>query len=188
MNAEHVDDLLDLEALGALDGVESSLVRAHVATCPRCQVRLDDAEETAARLALSVPLVRAPAGIKMRLMESVHAADVPVEAPRPVRRVPTAIMRFNRRWGAVAAAVFLIPLAGLLSWNYVLQHQVNELKQENKQIQVAQRDQVVFALPSSLRAQLIPTEKAGDARGTVNWNPDEGKCMVRVRGLAKLDA
>jgi len=185
MNAQHVEDLLDLEALGALDAEESAFVRAHAADCPHCQAMLDEARETAARLALSVPLQRAPAELRGRVMAEVEApaAATPIAAFAPARP-SSAIMRFNRRWGAMAAMLFLVPLVGLLSWNLLLQNQVNDLQRESQQLQETQRDVVVFAMPSSLRAAFTPTADAGTARGMVNWNPDENRCRVSVRDLA----
>jgi hypothetical protein len=185
MSTAHVEDLVDLEALGALSTEESAFVRAHAADCPFCAALLDDAEETAGRLALSVPLRRAPAEMRRRVMDEVTArpgADQTRPAAVP-NRMPTPLMRFNRRWGALAAMIFLVPLAGLLTWNYILQHEVNNLKRENQQIQETQMDVVLLALPNSLRAELTPTVEAGSARGMVSWNPDAGKCMVRVRDL-----
>ena len=190
MNAEHVEELLDLEALGALDPEASASVRAHVAECVHCRASLDAAQATAARLAVLVPMHRAPAALRERVMAEVRRSGSPASAPAPVPvspRAPTPMMRFNRRWGALAAMLFIVPLAGLLTWNFLLQHEVNALKQDTRQMQETQRDVVLLALPSTVRARFSPTEQAGSAQGTVNWNPDEGVCKVSVRGLPRQE-
>ena len=189
MNAEHVEDLIDLEAVGALEPAESAFVRAHAAGCPLCRASLAEAEATATRLALAVPLQRAPAALRQRVMREV-VAPAPSERVRPfvapaAPRQPTALMRFNRRWGAMAAMLFVVPLTGLLTWAFVLQNQVNDLRDEARQLQETQKDVLVLAVQPAVRARFTPTEAAGTARGSVTWNPDEGKCMVQVRGLPK---
>jgi hypothetical protein len=190
MNAQHVEELIDLEALGALTSEESEFVRVHAAGCPRCRASLAQAEEVAARLALAVPLHRAPARLRARVMADVSTPSVAQAAPavpagRAEPRRLSAIVRFNRRWGAIAAVLFAVPLAGLLAWALMLQNQVNDLKQQNQQIQELQRDLVLLA--PGIRARFMPTQDAGEAAGSIVWNPDEGKCSVTVAGLARSD-
>lgn len=186
MSTAHVEDLIDLEALGALDAEESSFVRAHVADCARCRALLDDAESTTARLALSVPVHRAPAALRDRVMAEVteSPATLPLSQPGQQRAaLGGALLHFNRRWGAMAAMILVVPLTGLLAWAVFLQNEVNDLKRENQQIQETQTDLVLMALPSSLRRGFTATENAGAARGMVTWNPDAGKCVVSVYNL-----
>lgn len=183
MSVEHVEDLIDLEALGALDAEESAFVRAHVADCAACRAQLVEAEDTATRLALAAPMHRAPAALRDRVLAAVSARPQVV----PIAAAPTALMRFNRRWGAMAAMLLLVPVGGLLTWAYVLQNQVNDLKQQNQQIAEEQRNVVLLATTPTVRARFTPTEQAGTATGMVTWNPDEGKCFVSVRGLPKAE-
>jgi hypothetical protein len=186
MSTAHVEDLIDLEALGALDAEESSFVRAHLADCARCRALLNDAESTTARIALSVPLHRAPASLRDRVIAEVTGPPAALPLPRSRQSQGAfggALMRFNRRWGAMAALILVVPLTGLLAWAMFLQNEVNDLKRENQQIQETQTDIVLMALPNSLRRDFAATEHAGAARGMVSWNPDAGKCMVRVHDL-----
>jgi len=187
MSTEHIEDLVDLEALDVLTPEESAFVRAHADACPRCRADLDAARETAAQIALSVPLHHAPAMLRARLLAEVApaarlASPLPLSAHRSAR-----LIRFTNRWGAVAAALVAVPVAGLLTWNMLLQSQVNELKDENRQIQETTRDVVLLAQPSTIRARLTASEMAAGARGSVTWNPDEGRCFVVVQGLGKPD-
>ena len=191
MKTEHVEELLDLEAIGALDPEESASVRAHVTECAHCRTSLDEAQATAARLAVLAPMRRAPGAMRERVMAEVRRSEArtPSESTAvPVSwRVPTPIMRFNRRWGTLAAMLFIVPLAGLLTWNFLLQNEVNALKQDTRQMQETQRDVVLLALPSTVRARFSPTDHAGTAQGTVSWNPDERVCKVSVRGLPRQE-
>lgn len=184
MNGGHVDELVDLEAIGALTPAESARVHAHVAACAACRAELSAAQDTAARLALAVPLHPAPAALRARVLREVDRLAPLIPVPLPVRR-PSAWRRVTSRWGALAAALIVIPVLGLLTWAVVLQTQVNELKQESRQIREAQADVVLMAMPGLIRARLDPTESGGTARGWVMWDPDEGRCTVRVKGLAK---
>jgi hypothetical protein len=188
MSAAHVDDLIDLEALGALDAEESMFVRAHTADCTRCRAILEDAEGVVARLAYAVPLHRAPASMRESVMAEVASAPVtPIEPRRRSMLDGGVISRFNRRWGAVAAMVLVVPLVGLLAWSLLLQNEVNDLKRENQQIQATQEELVLQALPTSLQARFTPTESARGAYGTVSWNPDKQVCMVQVKHLPAAD-
>lgn len=189
MSAAHVEDLIDLEALGALDAEESTFVRAHVADCPRCRALLDGAEDATARLALSVPLRRAPATLRARVMAEVGPRPAVLPLQAPARNTNgSLLMRFNRRWGAIAAMFLVVPLTGLLAWAVFLQNEVNDLKRESQQIQETQTDIVLMALPSSLRRDFAPTESAGSARGMVSWNPDAGKCVVKVYDMPPAES
>lgn len=195
MMNEHVDDLIDLEALGALDADESARVRAHVLLCDDCRRSLDQAREVVAQVGMSAPLRIAPLSLRARVLTSVATEAFPSSpAPVPISsfesRQPqrlSSIHRFTNRWGALAAAIVVVPLAGLLTWAVILQTQVNSLKQENRQIQEAQQDLVILAGPTAVRDRMIATEAAPGARGLVSWIPDDGKCVVAVRDLPKLD-
>jgi anti-sigma factor RsiW len=189
MSAAHVDDLIDLEALGTLDAEESIFVRAHTADCPRCRALLEEAEGIAARLAFSVPLDRAPVSMRGAVMAEVGSAHVTAIEPKRRSMLDGGIVyRFSRRWGAMAAMILVVPLLGLLAWSMILQNEVNDLKRENQQIQATQDELVLQALPTSLQARFTPTESAQGAYGTVSWNPDKQVCMVQVKHLPAADA
>lgn len=186
MNSEHVHELVDLEALGTLGPEESARVRAHVGGCDSCRADLHQAQETTARLALSAPLRRAPATLRAELLRQIGVTP----AEMPLRATPRAVspwLRLSNRWAALAASLVIAPVAGLLTWAVLLQSQVNDLKEESRQVTETQRDVVLLALPTGVKAKLTPTANAGTARGSVSWNPDEGKCVVVVTGLQRLE-
>lgn len=73
MNQQHVDDLIDAYALGALEPDEVASVEAHLIGCARCQQLVAAARATSAHLLLGVPLVAPPLALKARIMARIHA-------------------------------------------------------------------------------------------------------------------
>jgi anti-sigma factor RsiW len=95
----HVDEDLELYALGVLSDEERARVEAHVAACSQCSARLGDAEAVVAKLALAYP---------------------------PSTVAPLRLARIASPWIAAAAAFVLavgITLAALLQ-THRLQAQV----------------------------------------------------------------
>lgn len=176
--AEVAEDL-DLLALGTLDAAEAERVRAHLAVCPRCRAALRAAEEDVARLALTAPVVRAPETLRSAVMAAARRTAT-VGRPRPALplwRRPMA------RWGAVAAAT-VVALAGTLTWVARLQGQVNELRQEAAALRRRADGVLLFAVPSSIRADFRPVADQA-AAGAVTWNPDRGVCYAVFERLPR---
>lgn len=179
MECAEVAEDLDLLALGTLDAEEAERVRAHTAVCARCRATLRAAEEAVARLALAAPPIRAPETLRATVMAAARSTS-PVERPRPslpVWRQPVT------RWGAVAAAVVLA-LGGTLAWTAQLQGQVNELRQEAAAMRRRADGLLLFAVPSSIRADFHPVTGQVGA-GAVTWNPDRGVCYVVFERLPR---
>lgn len=187
MTMEHVEDLIDLEALGALEPEDSAQVRAHIMLCPACRESLMLAQEAAARIALTAPVRHAPFALREGVLAAIEEQPTAAE-PVPLMRRWHPLARLSTRWGALAAALVVAPVAGLVTWAVVLQTQVNDLKQGNRQLEETQRNLVLLAVPPSvIKSPLTPSDQADGARGSVSWNPVEGKCAVVVNGLAKLE-
>jgi len=95
----HIDDLAELYALGALDDLERKRVDAHVATCAPCARRLAEAENAVtAAIEADPPYGPSPA-LRARLSASLDAA-------RPRARIATV----PRAWFAVAAVFAILAL------------------------------------------------------------------------------
>jgi putative zinc finger protein len=71
----HIGDDAELYALGALDSVSASRVEQHIANCPQCTARVNDARLTAAALAEALPAVEPSAELGRRLRASAAAAS-----------------------------------------------------------------------------------------------------------------
>ncbi|HEY8315046.1 MAG TPA: zf-HC2 domain-containing protein [Candidatus Baltobacteraceae bacterium] len=69
MNANHIEDLAELYALGTLDDLEREEVARHVASCPACAARLHRAEATVAAMAELEPRYIPPEALDRRISE-----------------------------------------------------------------------------------------------------------------------
>ncbi len=179
MGCDEVAEDLDLLALGTLDPAEAERVRAHAAVCARCSADLQAAEEALARLALAAPPVRAPRTLRAAVMAAVRHGPPAERAPRPL----PIWRRPAWRWVALAAAL-LLALIGTLTWVARLQGQVNELRQEAAAMRRRADGLLLFAVPSSIRADFRPIADQA-AAGAVSWNPDRGVCYVVFERLPR---
>ena len=71
MNEQHVDDLLDLYALGALDPQEQAATEAHLRTCERCRAQLSEAQRVTELLAWTPDQYDPPAYLRDRVLQRV---------------------------------------------------------------------------------------------------------------------
>jgi Anti-sigma-K factor rskA len=109
---ERVESLLAAGALGGLDGDEAELreraLLEHVPECERCRRAHEEYEALAGDLALAAVPVEPPDGLRARLRRTVRAG----RSRRPGR---------TRAWiVGSAAAVAILGMASLASWNLVL--------------------------------------------------------------------
>jgi len=91
------DDLTEL-ALGTLSGHRRSEVLAHVASCQRCRIELDQLATVVESVQQLAPRVQPPLGFETRVVEKLQE----IATPRSRRRPRIAVL------SAVAAAVVLL--------------------------------------------------------------------------------
>ncbi len=125
MNQERFEDLKDAYVLDALPEEERRSVEAYLAAHPERQAEIDELGTIAGLLAFAPQEQEPPPELRRRLMEVVEAeAD-----PRRVMQ-PSVFARFTQYVGArglaLGAAALLV--IGLLSWNVLLQGQVEDLQ------------------------------------------------------------
>jgi hypothetical protein len=102
---DHMDEALELYALGALERDEALAVEAHAAACARCSQLLGEAERTVTALdAIVVPAFEAPPELAARMSASARAAT----ALGPRRPAPNLA-----RSGALAACLAFFGLGTL---------------------------------------------------------------------------
>lgn len=94
--ANHLDEMAELYALGALPEIERAAADAHIAACPACERRVGEAEETVASLTRTQS---APS----RLDRRMRAAYARTSPPRYF-------------YAAVAAALLIALLPVLVFW------------------------------------------------------------------------
>jgi len=135
MNDERFEDLKDAYVLGALPEEERRGFEDYLAAHPERQAEIDELGAVAGLLAFAPQEQEPPPELRRRIMEVVEAEA----APRRERR-ESAFARFAGFVGARglafgAAVLFLI---GLLSWNLLLQNEVEDLQGQvqNSQSQV----------------------------------------------------
>ena len=119
MSAEHeaVRDLIAAVALDAATPEEVSRVERHAAGCVVCGDELDSLRRTAGMIALSVPQLEPPPGLRGRVMGEVAADRRATAKAAPAGR-PRRAGLFS--WPALSGALAAIAI-GLLAWNISLQ-------------------------------------------------------------------
>ena len=125
MNDKSFEDLKDAYALGALPDDERATVEAYLALHPERQAEVDDLAGVAGLLALAPPEQDPPADLRRRLMQVVES-----EAVQPRAAEGPTSSWFSRLGGLrnVALGAAAVLLVGLLSWNVLLQEDVQELR------------------------------------------------------------
>jgi hypothetical protein len=183
-----IRDDIDLCAIGTLSSEDDDRVRAHAAECPECEALLASASNLAATLALTAPLRRAPASMRTATLAAIRGPVSSAPAPSTEKQAGRLRRLVSGGWtSGLAAALLLAPVAGLLVWAAILQHQVNDLKQSAAVIQRRNDGLVLFAVPSSIKADFQPGAAATDAVGAVTWNPERHACYVLFDRLPKPD-
>jgi len=140
MDDKTFEDLKDAHVLGALSDDERAAVEAYLALHPERQAEIDDLAGLAGLLALAPPEHEPPTDLRRRVMRVVESEAV---RPRAARR--QASSWFGRlgdlRNVALGAAALLV--VGLLSWNVLLQGNVQDLRGEVEEARTEERAQEV---------------------------------------------
>lgn len=126
----HIEEQAAARALGALSPEEAARVDQHVDVCPPCKSMLQEAQDVASLLALTVQPVRPSYQCKERLMAMVEHE----RSPRTTRRTARMLQASPLLAGIwkmpvwVSRAVLATALVGLLMWNVSLQRQIREAR------------------------------------------------------------
>jgi len=199
MDCQAVREQLDAWALGALDADETRAIDEHLASCDDCRALADEARETAASIALAVPMRAAGATLKSRVMASA-AVLVDIHAPRR-----------SRLWPAAVAALVVLGV-GAAAWAGAMQFRVNDLEDENatisadatvqaqefEAVSVRQRelqeiietqDTVINVVlqPDARRTELTGTAMAPGASAHCVWSRAQSLGALVVSGLPQPD-
>ena len=165
MTQEDPRELNALYAIGALDPISAREVEDHLRTAPE-EERQEVLElaETAALLPFALPRPALPEGLKERLMSRVSAEEL--VASQPARVVPFAAAqrpKANWRWLALAAAIALAALSGIL---FVQNGRLKRERDDMARQAQGERDQLARA-QESLNGFLSPATRVikmvGDA-------------------------
>ncbi len=138
MDDKSFEDLKDAYALGALPDDERATVEAYLALHPERQAEIDDMIGIASLLALAPPEQEPPADLRRRLMQVVESEAVQPRAAESPRSSWFGWLGGLRNVALGAAAVLLV---GLLSWNVLLQENVQDLRGQVEEARTADQAQ-----------------------------------------------
>lgn len=157
-DCEHVREILDAYAIGAAEAADARVIEEHVAECVRCWEELNKAQQTAALLALTSPMSKAPAGLETRIVDAAAR-----ERRAAGARTKSRLGRIRLGWPAAAAGLG-VAAAAALAFASFLQIQMNDLRNDKdalaEELHVTQdvvRDQ----------ARVISISAAGDSQRLV---------------------
>jgi anti-sigma-K factor RskA len=135
MNNERFEDLKDAYVLDALPEEERRSFEEFLAAHPERQAEIDELGAVAGLLAFSPEALEPPPELRERLMDVVEAEA----APRRERRGSglAGLAGFIGARGLALGAAALV-LVGLLSWNLLLQNEVEDLQAQVRDAQAQQ--------------------------------------------------
>jgi len=190
------EDLV-LYAMQALSPEESAPVRAHLAECPACRAELAELNGDLALVAMSVEQHPVPAGARQRFLNRIAAEAapaqlasktivspvVPIDAPRPARRVAAWIP-----WAAVAAMI-LVCVA--LEWrvnslNTELLLQSQQIAQQTVASARAREVLDVLTAPAAQRVVLTAAKTPPAPTARAIYLPSRGALILQASNLALL--
>lgn len=154
MAHERFEELKDAYVLGALPEEERDEFERYLAAHPERQAEVDELGAFANLLAISPQQQEPPPELRRRVMEVVEAEAAPRHARR--RTVFAGLWEYlDARTIALGAAAVLV--IGLLSWNVLLQEQVQDL---SGQVEEAQAEGRTIALEGTWAQQGASAEVA----------------------------
>jgi hypothetical protein len=177
---EHVDDLIEGYALGALEPAERSLVDQHTPGCPPCRKQLHIVEETAHTLGFLATPVAPPSYCKRKLLEKIEREQF-LHTPTPRSRVPASLTTW-----ATIAALTLFMLTGV--WGISLQRQITRMSGEMARArnEIAELEEMLAEVQA-----IRPLKGEGQAHyvaGNTFMRPGSNKALVVIRNLPPLQA
>ncbi len=148
---ERFEELKDAYALGALSDGERLEFEEHLARHPEHQAEADKLLAVASLLALSPAEQEPSSELRKRLMRTVRAG---ASDPEPERRSFLASLRGLFGYQALAAGVAVVALIGLLSWNVLLQGEIQDLQS---------RPDIVRSQPETTEPRVLVLQAAQSA-------------------------
>jgi anti-sigma-K factor RskA len=122
---EHVVKLIPAYALDCLDEQEALQVASHLALCASCREELTAYEAVVDQLALAVPAVEPPAGLKRRLMGQIEpssdSSETAVAQKRPWAATLKDLINLPLWRPAVALVIILLLVSNMFLWRQLSQ-------------------------------------------------------------------
>jgi anti-sigma-K factor RskA len=183
MRDEHVDDLIDLYALGALEPDEQGAVDEHLDTCGRCRLELAQAKELVGLLAWTPDQHNPPPQLRSKLMRRVQQLQrLDGDEPRkwwhrilPDLRRPTTQVAFGLSMALAALLVFTSVRSS------TLQREITALRSQVRDQQV-----IVDALRSPATRLVSLTQDNGAAQARLLLDPGGQRAYLVTSALQRL--
>ena len=138
MDDRSFDDLKDAYVLGALSDEERSTVEAYLALHPERQAEIDDLSGVAGLLALAPPEHEPPADLRRKVMQVVESESA---RPRAARRSSSSWFGWLGGLRNVALGAAALLVVGLISWNVLLQGNLQDLRGQVEEARTAEQTQ-----------------------------------------------
>lgn len=207
MSTERHEELAALHALGLLDGPERSAFETELAGNRELRTLVDSFGASAAAVALSVPQMPAPAGLKANLMTALEAETTGQPAPASVTSFP-----FTRYLAWAAAAALAVTTTWLSTQNASLRTENDSLRTQQRlvhiayetaQNQLAERSLLAEHLINDLGTRLRRSEdlarlkvsalaslagNTAEAQAIAVWDPDQQTGLLTFEKLPALAA
>ncbi len=186
MKDEHVDDVIDLYVLGALEPGEQRAVDGHLEECARCGALLDERRRLVALLAWTPDQRDPPPGLEQKVRGRIDSLERQARGEIRPRWQALSLQSWWRPgsslWSGLAVAGLALALL-LGGWNVMLQRRLNMLS-----AQVAQQQELVDVLraPGVRLVAMVPQPAAPGAHGTLIFNPDSTDAYLVAAGLPRL--
>jgi len=183
MHTEHIEDLVEGYALGALEPGERVHVEAHAAECPPCERQLRSTEATAHMLAFAAQPIAPPSRCKRRIMEKLEREQF---LSTPTRRARTRLS--SSTWTAFAA-VTLLMMTGM--WTFNTQRQLTRMRDEivSTKAQLTTMNAQMTELSELLTtAEAVRSLRGRDVQavGKTYMKPGSNQAVLVISGLEPL--
>ncbi len=183
MRDDHVDDLIDLYALGALEPDEQGAVDEHLDTCGRCRTQLARAKELVLMLAWTPDQHDPPPMLRGRLMRRVQQLQR-LDGDQPQRWWQRFLPDMRQRSAQVAFGLSMALAALLLITSLrtsTLQREITVLRSQLRDQQV-----IVDALRSPDTRLVSLTQESGASQARLLLDPNGQRGYLVTSELEQL--
>lgn len=184
MTTEHVDELIDLYALGALEPSEQAMVDEHLDECGRCRAQLDEAKRLVLLMAYTPDQHEPPPDLQRKVMRRVQQLQR-VEGRVPQSWWQNFVQRFNvPQFGlrlATAVALIAALLLGGRTWQ--LQRELGSLRAASGELQPVAD---MLKEPGTRLVALNDPSNAERVVGYMLLRPSDREAWLQTAALAPL--
>lgn len=184
MTDQHVDELIDLYALGALEPGEQAAVDEHLDDCPRCRAQLEEAKRLVLLFAWTPDQHDPPPALRGKVIQRIsHLQRLQGTAQRSwwERLALPQWLRSPRLGLQLSGALLLV--AALLGWRLsALQTEINGLRAQLTE------QQTLVAVLYEPDTRIIPLAAGNPSvtHGYLLFDPEQQQAVIKSTALAAL--